>query len=333
MATPPHRPSREALAEADWATEAFRAALMTLGARAFLGATHVWRGVDGTFGSAAQRLWARQVAVIIGNAGTIALRLAIAYIQLLRALLTGRTIMVERWPDRSVTLGQLRDRFASLSGGRRYAAPDREPDGTSISLDRIEEIDQAMRDRREAHWRQIRAALDRIDAESEAAERASAAEVERIVLNDGRGAIEDVVKRDDLAQGWVRLSRSGTPCSFCAMLISRADAYNSEQAAGFVVSPKANRNVGELYHNNCDCYAVPVYHRAQLDSARFDHVRHYQAMWSEVLDGLRYTDKPLVWRWFVDATRDADPSDARAAWRKFLANNPKKREKLNKLRA
>ena len=79
---------------------------------------------------------------------------------------------------------------------------------------------------------------------------------------------------------WRRVS-DGNPCSFCAMLVARGDAYTSEKAALYVVGrgtdtsvnrradgrrrrggqakgvkPRGTRGLGEKFHNNCGCTVV-----------------------------------------------------------------------------
>src|SRR5690606_1476808 len=67
----------------------------------------------------------------------------------------------------------------------------------------------------------------------------------RIVMNGARGEVFANAERDQRALGYVRLSRTGTPCGWCAMLISRGlvlyrDALSAEVARD-----------GDLYHDNC----------------------------------------------------------------------------------
>lgn len=83
-------------------------------------------------------------------------------------------------------------------------------------------------------------------------------------------------------RSWRRVS-DGSPCSFCAMLVARGDAYTSEEAALHVVGrgtstdrntradgrrrrggqakgikPRGTRGLGEKFHNNCGCTVVEV---------------------------------------------------------------------------
>lgn len=131
-----------------------------------------------------------------------------------------------------------------------------------------------------------------------------AASSERLVLNGGRGSVYAYGDKDARVIGWVRVSLSGDPCSFCAMLISRGFAakYGSEAGAskGKGVTVRDGQTL-DAYHDNCRCIAVPIYSQAQYDTdPRFDQNRALDALWQKRIKG-----------------RESG-SDARNAWRRLI---------------
>lgn len=71
--------------------------------------------------------------------------------------------------------------------------------------------------------------------------------VDRHVTNAGRDTITENIKKDKQAVGWQRLSSTGSPCYFCAMLISRGPVYKSKKQASF------------QSHDTCHCFPEPMY--------------------------------------------------------------------------
>lgn len=133
-----------------------------------------------------------------------------------------------------------------------------------------------------------------------------AATAARLVMNGARGTLFDVVHRDRASIGYVRVSRTGTPCGWCAMLISRGPVYKSAASAQF--------NDGDLYHDNCQCYAVPVFSTSQYESnPLFDLNRQYSVLWPKVTKGLGGDAALSAWRKYIrqQATQQ-EPSEAAA---------------------
>lgn len=111
----------------------------------------------------------------------------------------------------------------------------------------------------------------------------------RVIKNGGRGDIWSAAQRDRRVVGYIRLSRTGTPCGWCAMLISRGPVYKSEQSATY--------DDGDLYHDNCNCYAEPVFTREQYDSSDLYALnREYSKLWPEVTRGLSGKAAVAAWR-------------------------------------
>ncbi|MFC0622825.1 VG15 protein [Kribbella deserti] len=147
----------------------------------------------------------------------------------------------------------------------------------------------------------------RDDAHQQAGRR-QAATLERLVMNGGRSTTWSIAARDKRALGWARVSKSGTPCGWCAMLISRGAVYRSEQSALF--------SDGDKYHDNCHCDTVIVFTAAQFESPRFDLNREYAELWPEVTKGLNGKAALKAWRTFIrrqQRAQAAQPTNAQEA--------------------
>lgn len=119
-----------------------------------------------------------------------------------------------------------------------------------------------------------------------------AATSEREAMDGARGTIFHLTQRDKRALGYVRLSRTGTPCGWCAMLISRGLVYRSEKSATYTD--------GDKYHDNCHCYAMAVFSREQYsESDLFALNRKYAELWPIVTKGLGGDAAITAWRRFI----------------------------------
>ncbi|WP_031513687.1 hypothetical protein [Streptomyces sp. NRRL F-5123] len=149
---------------------------------------------------------------------------------------------------------------------------------------------------------------DEVDQEREEAHRQAgarqAAAAERVAMNGGRSAIWTHMSRDRRAIGYIRLSRTGTPCGWCAMLISRGAVYSSAKAAEFAD--------GDKYHDNCHCYAEPVFSRGQYQSSpAYELNRRYAELWPKVTHGLSGKAAVSAWRRNIRQTQKAAAQEAR----------------------
>lgn len=103
----------------------------------------------------------------------------------------------------------------------------------------------------------------------------------RHVEGGSRDTVRLITSRDPAAGGWLRRS-GGSPCSFCAMLISRGPVYRAEGTGNFRA------------HDHCHCKAVPffasdsgwtaqaadfreIYDKAKADRVPFD--KAYRAIY------------------------------------------------------
>ncbi|ATI18872.1 hypothetical protein SEA_SQUEAKYCLEAN_9 [Streptomyces phage SqueakyClean] len=131
-----------------------------------------------------------------------------------------------------------------------------------------------------------------------------AAAAERIAMNGGRSTVWNHTSRDRRAIGYIRLSRSGTPCGWCAMLISRGPVYRSESSAEY--------SDGDKYHDNCHCYAEPVFSREQYNSSSsYELNRRYEELWPKVTKGLSGKAAVSAWRRFIRQEQKAAAQEAR----------------------
>ncbi|EFL15331.1 hypothetical protein [Streptomyces sp. C] len=141
------------------------------------------------------------------------------------------------------------------------------------------------------------------DAHRQAGARQAAA-ASRIAMNGGRSSNWTHMTRDRRAIGYVRLSRTGTPCGWCAMLISRGAVYKTQSSALF--------KDGDRYHDNCHCYAMPIWNRDQFQASELTALsRQYMALWPEVTKGHTGKDAVSVWRRFIRQKQRAAAQEAR----------------------
>lgn len=117
-----------------------------------------------------------------------------------------------------------------------------------------------------------------------------AASAERHALNGGRGSVFHYSQLDKRVLGFARVSLSGDPCHFCAMLISRGAKYRSERSGSL-------DSEGDLYHDNCRCIAVPIFSESQYEtSPAYEQNRILQGLWKK---GMSLQE----WRHLIDAGR------------------------------
>lgn len=194
--------------------------------------------------------------------------------------------------------------------------PDLNPldDDDAIILEELAELDQIIADEEAAAEEELAILLDElgienllkkldeIDKELTAAEaekqaqqahadagRRQAATAERISMNAARGLVYNLGEVDQRVMGWVRYSTTGTPCGWCAMLISRGPVYKTAKAATY--------HEHDEYHDNCHCIAVPVFSQEQYESSQlFALNREYSVLWPRVTQGLGGKDAISAWR-------------------------------------
>ena len=265
----------------------------------------------------------------------VARRLAMAYYRLMRALYTDKTYRLPGEKGSMVTLGTLREEFLEVVNEAvpaRRETPSRRTRklfrraglGSPIpALDTTEEdfkveiedfdwpsdlTEEEAADTTETRLEEILDLLEKRQKEREkkAKEAYEAAAVkqlgviQRSVMGAGRSPVQRAIQKDGSAIGYVRASKTGDPCYFCAMLISRQVLYKSKKTALFGAD-------GDKYHDNCNCTAVPVFSRVQYDTdPRYDLNRELNKLWKKHIEGkfsgneARNEWRKVIRQWKVD---------------------------------
>lgn len=137
-----------------------------------------------------------------------------------------------------------------------------------------------------------------------------AAVAARVTMNGARHDIFDVAKADKRALGWIRISRTGTPCGWCAMLISRGIVLYTSRALAEGKSAKApsvqrgEAEEGSQFHDNDNCYAQPVFSEEDYETnPRFALNREYAEAWPRVTKGLSGKAAVSAWRRYIRQTQ------------------------------
>lgn len=118
-----------------------------------------------------------------------------------------------------------------------------------------------------------------------AAQKLAEAALTRLAIDmPARQMIIDLVNQDHQALAWARIAGEPSPCSFCAMLISRGPVYRSEAKADF------------LAHDNCKCLAVAVFTKSD---AALLWSQELADAWARVTKGLHGKNAVKAWRrWY-----------------------------------
>ena len=88
----------------------------------------------------------------------------------------------------------------------------------------------------------------------------------RLILEAPRQRLISLSENDKTARGWARVS-DGSPCAFCAMLVSRGPVYS--EGGGYFQA-----------HNGCGCSLRPVF-RGDKTGGWSPQAREYQKLWRE----------------------------------------------------
>lgn len=98
---------------------------------------------------------------------------------------------------------------------------------------------------------------------------------QRYISNAGRDSISLNVQRDEQAYGYARKAEPDA-CAFCALMATnvysakktaisvvgvdrRESGWRTKTNPGWVKAPRGNQAVGDDYHDNCRCQAIPVF--------------------------------------------------------------------------
>lgn len=108
-----------------------------------------------------------------------------------------------------------------------------------------------------------------LQAATEAGLAASIAAGKRIMLDAGREMLVEASRRDKNVKAWARVS-DGSPCHFCAMLVSRGPVYGE-------------KTVSFRSHDRCGC-GVRLVYAQDSDRGWSDNASALESLWSDYPD-------------------------------------------------
>jgi hypothetical protein len=208
--------------------------------------------------------------------------LGVAFYRLLRALQTGRTVpspIRGHAQGGEVTLGDLVREFNEAAGVNALSA-------SSLAGVRVQVDKQATPDLATLRDADVKAAQDLLRARLEGGEVSSgvvAGVGQQAAAGGVRSVVRDMGDRDPARQAWIRVSGTGTPCAFCAMLLSRGAVYSGKHEA--LRHDVAHANGTHGYHPNCHCYALPLFAGASIEGSRFAVNREMEDLWKHDFKG------------------------------------------------
>lgn len=311
--------------EANRASQAFHIAMTLEGVNASVEALKLWQDYPQTPNASATASWLAKVVAAIMTRRKKARSLGRAYYRLVRALWTDETVPDIDAPEgeTETTLGELREDFVKAlppNAVKTYSPPSiPEPDDDvdRILVEEIERLKELEAEAERIAQQELEddlknlgpgvlaKKLNEIDldqparvvdelrkqAHAQAGARQAAA-TSRIAMNGARNDIHSLVDEDKKAIGYIRLSRTGTPCGWCAMLISRGPVYQSKQTAEY--------SDGKQYHINDQCYSEPVFSvQDYKTNPRYALNRKYEAEWPKVTKGLSGKAAISAWRRYI----------------------------------
>lgn len=146
--------------------------------------------------------------------------------------------------------------------------------------------------------------LDETRARRVAVVQASGA-ASRHVLNGARDTTLELVKADDVAVGYIRVTASN-PCAFCAMLASRGPVYHE---SSFAESDPRFVGPGTIkVHDNCACMPKAVFSRTAEWPGR---AAEWRQMWRDNIEK-KYSGRDALNAWrrlFEEAGREAQRAE------------------------
>lgn len=141
----------------------------------------------------------------------------------------------------------------------------------------------------------------------EAVLRRLAGSVHRMIFDSARGVVEGNAARDPVRVGYQRMAR-GNCCAFCGMLASRGAEYSSSASAGGVVGAGSTRtgfdsagkrasggvgggvkargkmNLGDRYHDDCQCVVMPVFFGTELAAIAAIEEKKFKALYDGAVE-------------------------------------------------
>ncbi|MCX4849845.1 hypothetical protein [Streptomyces sp. NBC_00893] len=97
------------------------------------------------------------------------------------------------------------------------------------------------------------------------AEKKAEAVTQKLVADQGRGTVQEAVRRDRQATAWARAASLGA-CAFCKLLATRGALYKQDTA-------------DFRAHDGCHCGVVPVFKGQRFELS--DHAREWERLYRE----------------------------------------------------
>ena len=114
----------------------------------------------------------------------------------------------------------------------------------------------------------------------------------RLALDGGRTVVDQSVRRDDAAIGWIRIT-DADPCPWCLMMAGRGATYHSAASAGGAKNAQFIGDGQDKWHDHCSCQAVPVWDPGDPRLVRADELYD---QWAQVTAGTSGKDAINTWR-------------------------------------
>lgn len=341
-------PTQQTLDEADRVDLVYQTVLATIGASTTAEVLALWQSVPvGQAANMAATLLAGATKAILSKRED-AKAFGLAYYRLARALRTGSTIAMPLTRNNSevVSLELLRQEFEAIVAehtgeGTTAITADAVPfnDDDSITVEVVPGLDAALEADANSSGPYVDETIQNLvdysgnkigslpDSLTNGEAKAKAAELHiqhgamlaaaggRIAMNGSRNATNQASARDSRVIGWVRLSTTGTPCYWCAMLISRQALYKSAQSAGRGDRDDGTSFLGDgmfKFHDNCHCTAEPIYSDSGFSTnPKYAENRYYWSLWERHIKGKFGGDQAMnEWRKLIRRIRAQSQSTA-----------------------
>lgn len=265
--------------------------------------------------------WVAAILTAIRTARMRSRNNAMTFYRLYRAIETGETFALPDQIATQVSLRQLREEWASVASLAPARFSDDEdlitvkpfqwPSMNDDLLDRQAVVSLAGTGPVRVQ-QLVTEAKGRLDdpnflASLESAGRNAANVAGREAIRPGRNLVDQASKKDSAVLGWARVT-DGNPCAFCAMLASRGAIYKSKIKAATTRNydfPDDDPESLKKYHPGCHCQVVPVFSQSDFLTPES---RRFAEEWSDV-------------------TRNLSGADARAAWRKHITAQQRRKSR------
>jgi hypothetical protein len=147
-------------------------------------------------------------------------------------------------------------------------------------------IDSVSREEREAAERSLAHVRQQI---MEQAIKSAVGSSTRLVTTAGADQLEDYVRQDKVALGWVRTTKAD-PCHYCAMLASRGPVYKENS---FKASNVKFQGVGEQkIHDICGCGLRPWF---GVGEELPERTAEFEQLWIDATTGARNNAEAVRW--------------------------------------